>query len=191
MMHGQTKINVFVCLGICLNRAESETITTTTSSMKPACNSAKDTGFFPPFSGTFRLITPFILGSVVLVQSEFSTERDLVFPLSIYSIMSFPEVHQVVVLLLLPRLPVTSIFPSIFRPVTCFRRQFLHNIGPVQLFFLRFVACWIFLSSFSLCNTVFFSHASDSCNTDTLNLKSSGLWKFSAENGIPFCLGSL
>ena len=37
---------------------------------------------------------------------------------------------------LLPLLPVTSILPSIFPSITCFRRQFLLNMWPIQLAFL-------------------------------------------------------
>jgi hypothetical protein len=53
--------------------------------------------------------------------------------------------------LLLP-VPVASVFPSIFRSVTCCRRQFLHNMWPIQLAFLPFVLCRILLSSFTLYN---------------------------------------
>ena len=42
---------------------------------------------------------------------------------------------------LLPRLPVTSIFTSIFPSITCFTRQFLRNMWPTQLAFLHFIAC--------------------------------------------------
>jgi len=53
---------------------------------------------------------------------------------------------------LLPRLPVTSIFPSILSSLTWFRRQFLGKAWPVWLTFLRFIVCRRFLSSMSLCN---------------------------------------
>ena len=36
---------------------------------------------------------------------------------------------------LLPRLPITSILPSIFPSVTCLKRQFLRKIWPIQLDF--------------------------------------------------------
>jgi hypothetical protein len=38
--------------------------------------------------------------------------------------------------LLLPHLPITSILPSTFPSATCFRRQFLRKIRPIQLSFL-------------------------------------------------------
>jgi len=54
---------------------------------------------------------------------------------------------------LLPRLPVTSILPSIFPSVTCFRRQLRGTIWPIQFAFLLLIVCRIFLSSLTLCNT--------------------------------------
>jgi len=48
-----------------------------------------------------------------------------------------------------PRLLVPSFFPSI----PCFRRQFLRKLWPIQLAFLIFTACNIFLSSLRPCNT--------------------------------------
>ena len=50
---------------------------------------------------------------------------------------------------LLPRLLVPSIFPSI----ACFRSQFLHKMRPIQLTFLHFTVCRIFLCSLTVCNT--------------------------------------
>ena len=50
---------------------------------------------------------------------------------------------------LLSRLPVTSIFPSI----TCFKRQFIHQMWPIQLAFLLFIVCRLFLSSLAVCST--------------------------------------
>jgi hypothetical protein len=44
-----------------------------------------------------------------LLQSSFSTECDTVLPVSIYSILSFPQGHPAAALSLLPRLPATSI----------------------------------------------------------------------------------
>jgi len=57
---------------------------------------------------------------------------------------------------LLPRLPITSILPSIFPSITCFRRQFLRKVWPIQLAFLHFTVCTIFLSSLTPCNTLSF-----------------------------------
>ena len=50
---------------------------------------------------------------------------------------------------LLPRLPVTFIFPS----VTHCRRQFLHKMWPIQLAFHFLISCRIFLCSLTLSNT--------------------------------------
>ena len=54
---------------------------------------------------------------------------------------------------LLPRLPVTSILPSIFLSITCCRRQFLRNMWLIQL--LCFIVCGKFLSSLTLCKIHF------------------------------------
>ena len=55
-----------------------------------------------------------------------------------------------------PCLLVTSIPPSIFSSVTCFRSHFLRNMWPIQLAFLLFIVCTIFLSSLTVCNTASF-----------------------------------
>jgi hypothetical protein len=52
---------------------------------------------------------------------------------------------------LLPRL----LFPFTYLPVTCFRRQFLRKMCPIQLAFLRFIAFSMFLFSLALCNSSF------------------------------------
>ena len=57
---------------------------------------------------------------------------------------------------LLPRLPVTFIFPSIFLSIACFRRQVLGKMWPGQPAFLLFTVCRIFLSSLTLSNSFFF-----------------------------------
>jgi hypothetical protein len=61
-----------------------------------------------------------------LFQSELSAQRELESPLSIYGIFTFPVISTC--LHLLPRLPVTFIFPFFFPPITCFRSQFLCKI---------------------------------------------------------------
>ena len=53
---------------------------------------------------------------------------------------------------LLPRLPVTSILPSIFLSITCFRSHFLRKMWPIQLVFLLFTVCRIFISPLTLYN---------------------------------------
>ena len=51
---------------------------------------------------------------------------------------------------LLPRLFATSISPFIFPSITCFRRQFLRKMCPIQLAFLFLISCRIFLCSLTL-----------------------------------------
>ena len=48
---------------------------------------------------------------------------------------------------LLPRLLVTSISPFIFPSITCFRRQFLRKMWPIQLAFRFLISCRISLCS--------------------------------------------
>ena len=52
---------------------------------------------------------------------------------------------------LLPRLLVTSISPFIFPSITCFRRQFLRKMWPIQLAFSFLISCRIFLCSLTYC----------------------------------------
>ena len=54
---------------------------------------------------------------------------------------------------LLPRLLFTSIYPFIFPSITCFRRQFLCKMWPIQLAFRFLISCRIFLCSLTLSNT--------------------------------------
>jgi hypothetical protein len=59
---------------------------------------------------------------------------------------------------LLSRLCVTSFLPSIFPSITCFRRQSLCMMRPIQLTFYLSIVCIMLLSSFTLCNTSKKSH---------------------------------
>ena len=54
---------------------------------------------------------------------------------------------------LLPRLLTTSISPFIFPSITCFRRQFLRKMWPIQLAFRFLISCRIFLCSLTVSNT--------------------------------------
>ena len=54
---------------------------------------------------------------------------------------------------LLPCLLVTSISPFIFPSITCFRRQFLCKMWPIQVAFRFLISCRIFLCSLTLSNT--------------------------------------
>jgi hypothetical protein len=56
---------------------------------------------------------------------------------------------------LLPHLLVTSISPFIFPSITCFRRQFLRKMWPIQLVFRFLISCRIFLCSLTLNNTIY------------------------------------
>ena len=53
---------------------------------------------------------------------------------------------------LLPRLLVASICPFIFPSITCFRRQFLRKMWPIQLTFRFLISCRIFLCWLTLSN---------------------------------------
>ena len=54
---------------------------------------------------------------------------------------------------LLPHPLVTSICPFIFPSITCFTRQFLRKMWPIQLTFRFLISCRIFLCSLTLSNT--------------------------------------
>ena len=54
---------------------------------------------------------------------------------------------------LLPPLAVSSILPSTFPSVTCFRRQFLRKIWPIHLVFRLFIVCRMMMFSFTLCHS--------------------------------------
>ena len=66
--------------------------------------------------------------------------------------------HKVIssCLRLLPRLRVSSILPSIFPSITCFWRQFLLKIPPIQLALIIFILCRALKFPFTLCNTLSF-----------------------------------
>jgi len=57
-----------------------------------------------------------------------------------------------------PRLPVTSIPLFILPSIARCRRQFLHKIWPIQLAYLLLISFRIFLCSFALNTSSFFSH---------------------------------
>ena len=57
---------------------------------------------------------------------------------------------------LLPYLRVTLILPYIFPSITCFRRQVLHKMWPIQFAFLLFTVCMMFLCSLTVCITTLF-----------------------------------
>ena len=104
------------------------------------------------------ILQSFLLQVHSLFQSDFSTEGDLALPLSISSILFFSLRSSSACLHLLPRLPVTSILPSIFPSITCFVKQFLRKTCPIQLTFLLFIVRMLFLSYLTLVTLLYFSH---------------------------------
>ena len=82
------------------------------------------------------------------------------------SVSSFSFHHTVISLRsssscirLLPRVHVTSTLPSIFPSRTCFSRQLLRKVWPIQSAFLLFNVCTIYFSSFAVYNTSFFTRS--------------------------------
>jgi hypothetical protein len=74
-----------------------------------------------------------------------ASASSLSFQHSFISLMSFSSCLH-----LLPHLPLTFALPSVFRSITCFRRQFLHKMWPIQLAFLHFIVCRTSLTSLSI-----------------------------------------
>lgn len=70
--------------------------------------------------------------------------------LSQFPAFSFPVRSCSNCVRLYPRLPVTSMLPSIVPSVTCFRRWFLGNMWSIKLAVLAFIGCRIFISSLTL-----------------------------------------
>ena len=97
-------------------------------------------------------VTYLFIPQTVLATGPYSLPKrflqrvDLVLSISRSSIFLRPSSNC---LLLLPRLPATSIFPS----RTCFRRQFLPNMSPVHLVFLRSTARSMSIYFLTQCNT--------------------------------------
>jgi hypothetical protein len=89
-----------------------------------------------------------------LFWSEFSRHCDIILAVSISSTFSLSFLRSSSSCLrLLPRLPVTSMVPSIFHWITCFIRQVLPKMWQIQLAFILFIICRLFLSSLTLWNT--------------------------------------
>ena len=92
-----------------------------------------------------------------LFQNDPSTYCDPQLPPSnesIYPLLSLRSSSSF--LRLLPCPFVTSISPFIFPSITCFRRQFLRKMWPIQLAFRFHIACRIFLCSLTRSNTFSF-----------------------------------
>jgi len=98
---------------------------------------------FAPFRPT---VVPLSLPKPVLHRLRFSFSSSS-FQNSLISLRSSSSCLR-----LLPLLPVTSILPSTFLSLMCFRKQFLRKMWPVHLAFLLITVCRIFLSFVTLCN---------------------------------------
>ena len=84
-----------------------------------------------------------------LFQSGFSTACYLLFPLSISSIFAFPWGYWIAAYVFFSS---SRHFypPSIFLEISCFRRQFLRKMSPIQLAFLLFTVTMTFHSFLTL-----------------------------------------
>jgi hypothetical protein len=69
-------------------------------------------------------------------------------------IFSFPEGHSVAVYIFF-----LVFFAFYLSWITCFRRQILRKMWPIQLAFLRFIVCRVFLSFLTLRNTSCFTRS--------------------------------
>ena len=78
-------------------------------------------------------------------QSQFSAECDLVLPISISSIFSFPKCHPIAAYLFFFVFPSLLLSPFCFSSATCLRRQFLSKMWPIQSAFLLCIVCRNFL----------------------------------------------
>jgi hypothetical protein len=85
-------------------------------------------------------------------QSELFTGSEIVLPFSVSSIHAFTRKPLSRCLYLLPRLPVTSVIHSTRPSITCFRKKFLCKMCPIELAFLLFSVCMIFIFFFTPCN---------------------------------------
>ena len=79
-----------------------------------------------------------------------SSASSFIFQYPVFSLGLFSRLLR-----LLPRLPVTSILPSILPSVMCCRRQFLRKMLPNHSTFLLFMVTRIFLLSLTRCSTYF------------------------------------
>jgi hypothetical protein len=114
---------------------------------------------------TYEYITQFVFRQVRnLCQSQFSTECALVL-LPISSILSCPEGHPVADYIFF--LVFTSLlsFPPVFRSITCFRRQFLHKMWPIQWAILHFTVRTMYRSSLLSVTLLHFSHDRSNCSS--------------------------
>jgi len=122
-------------------------------------------------SNFYRVCDPMLPRSVSI--SNFYRMCDPMLPRSVSSIFSFPSGHTVAVCFLL-HFPVTSINPSIFPSVIWLSRQFLPKVWPIQLSFLHFPVCRMFLSSWFFVILLHFSH--DHSNLSSTSFSSNTYW---------------
>jgi hypothetical protein len=93
--------------------------------------------------------------SIASSKTEFSTECDLVLPVSISSIFSFPKVHPVAAYVFFLVFPLLLSFLLSVLQWYVFIRQFLRKMWPIQLAFLLFIVCRYFFPPW-LCVTIIF-----------------------------------
>ena len=99
-------------------------------------------------------ITQAVLRQVLsLCQSQFFTECGIVLLLPISRIRSFPEVPPVAAYIFYLVFPSLLSIPLFFPSITCFRRQFLHKMWPIQWAFLIFIVCRMYRCSLTDCHT--------------------------------------
>ena len=80
-------------------------------------------------------------------QTQFSTQCHLVLHLSPRSTLSFPQGHPIAPYVFFLVFKSLLSFPTTFRSITCFRRQFLCQMCPIHLVFPLFIVCRTFLSA--------------------------------------------
>jgi hypothetical protein len=112
-----------------------------------------------------------------LFQSQFSTQCDLVLPMSIYSIISYPEVHPIAAYVFFLVLPSLLHFPLFFLPYSVSKgRSHPPKMWPIQLALLYPTVCTIFLFSLTPCNT--FPFLTRSVQLSFSILRQHHIWNF-------------
>ena len=112
-----------------------------------------------------------------LFETKFTTWCDLVFPLSISSILSFPYGQPVAVYVFFLVFP--SCIPLLLsHSIMCFIKQFLRKMWPVKLPFLLSILCRIFPSSLTLCKLPHFSRSVQLIISTILQCHTSKLYEY-------------
>ena len=137
----------------CAWRHEQQLVTVTTATCGSAIRHEPRISTLPSFSVHTLFFETFIHPLCILSPKQMP--QRVRFNSSAFKflyLLSFLKLFSSCLCVLL-RLPITSIFSYICPPITCFRRQFLRNMWPIQLAFLVFILCKISLPPFTLCNT--------------------------------------